>query len=151
MLTATVDEPVNSYFITLFHDYFFSSFAEDQLPNIHWYRCKERLKIRERTTFKGDTLEASEEISPQSREILQTFVCCRARIYPDHTNVCKFSATLQGNIFVISLNIFYFLKKIFRWRFFFSGSLQCDRRWRTTGLTRNIAWTARVTWVLTAS
>ena len=79
---------------------------------INRHRWQERLEIRERTTFKADTLKASEEISPQSREILQTFVRCRARICPDHTNVCKFSATLQGNIFVISLNIFYFFRKI---------------------------------------
>ena len=98
---------------------FFSSFDEDQLANIHWYRWNERLKITERTTFKADTSKASEEIFPRSREILQTFVCCRARICPDHTNVCKFSATLQGNIFVISLNIFYFFRKILCWCFFF--------------------------------
>ena len=50
---------------------------------INRHRWQERLEIRERTTFKADTLKASEEISPQSREILQTFVRCRARICPD--------------------------------------------------------------------
>ena len=36
---------------------------------------QERLKIRERTTFKDDTLNVSEDIALQTREILQTFVC----------------------------------------------------------------------------
>lgn len=41
-------------------------------------------KIRKRAQFKGDTLKASDDIAPQSREM---FVW--ARTYSHHTNVCK--------------------------------------------------------------
>ena len=34
----------------------FQVFDNDQLTNIHWHCCKERLKIRKLTKFKGDTL-----------------------------------------------------------------------------------------------
>ena len=45
--------------------FFFSSFDNDQLANIHW-RCRiERLKIRKHTKFKCDTLKASKDIAPQ--------------------------------------------------------------------------------------
>ena len=37
-------------------------FDKDQLTNIHWHCCKERLKIRKLTKFKGDTLLKVSEV-----------------------------------------------------------------------------------------
>ena len=53
----------------------FTSFDKGWSANIHSHCWKERLKIRKLAKFKkGDALKASEDIVPQSREILPRFV-----------------------------------------------------------------------------
>ena len=46
----------------------------DKLEKICWHHWKERLKISKIAQFESDLLKSNEDINPQSREILQTFV-----------------------------------------------------------------------------
>ena len=59
------------------------------------------LKISKIAKFQSDLLKINEDIVPQSREILQTFVWWRAQIKvaPHHTNVCEIFATSLSYIF----------------------------------------------------
>ena len=60
----------------------FSTFGKDQLAKIHRYFYKERLKISKLTEFESDMSQTSEDIAPQSREILQSFLGCGDKLCP---------------------------------------------------------------------
>ena len=45
----------------------------DKLGKIRRHHWKERLKISKSTKFESDLLKTNDDISPQSREILQMF------------------------------------------------------------------------------
>ena len=47
----------------------------DKLRNIRRHHWKERLKITKIAKFESDLLKTNQDIAPQGREILQTFVC----------------------------------------------------------------------------
>ena len=47
----------------------------DKFRKTHRHHRKERLAISKTTKFESDLLKTSEYTAPQSREILQTFVC----------------------------------------------------------------------------
>ena len=53
----------------------FSTFGMDKLRKIRRHHWKERLKISKIAKFQSDLLKTNEDIAPQSREILQRFVC----------------------------------------------------------------------------
>ena len=60
-----------------------SSFDKQQEENIHRHCWNMRRKIRKLTKFKDDSFEASQDIVPQSCDILQTlvFVYISSRVY----------------------------------------------------------------------
>ena len=53
----------------------FSTFYMDKLWKNRRHHWKERLKISKTAKFESDLLKTNQDIAPQSRESLQTFVC----------------------------------------------------------------------------
>ena len=54
--------------------FFFSTFDVDKLGKIRRYHWKQSLKICEIAKFESDLLRTNDEIAPQKREILNTFL-----------------------------------------------------------------------------
>ena len=54
----------------------------DQPMKFRWHHWKEHYKISKIAKFESDLLKLNEDIAPESREILQTFVWCGAQISP---------------------------------------------------------------------
>ena len=52
----------------------FSTFNMDQLVKIRRHHWKERLRISKIAKFENDLLKTNEGLTPQCREILQTFL-----------------------------------------------------------------------------
>ena len=62
---------------------FFSTFDMDKFGKIRRHHSKERLKISKIAKFGSDLLKTNEYTAPQSREILQTFVCWGHKLAPN--------------------------------------------------------------------
>ena len=57
-----------------FPQFFFSTFDVDKLGKIRRYHWKQSIKISEIAKFESDLLKTNDEIAPQKREILNTFL-----------------------------------------------------------------------------
>ena len=73
-----------------------STFDMDQSMKIRRHHWKEYLKISKIAKFQSDLLKINEDIAPQSRGILQTFVWWGAQNFPStiqmFVNFCNFAA-----------------------------------------------------------
>ena len=81
--------------------YGFLPFDMDKLGIIRRHHWKERLKSSKAAKFESDLLKPNENIAPQSREILQTFVWWGHKLAHHQTNVCK-SSKLCGAISLLA-------------------------------------------------
>ena len=88
---------------TTFHG-FFSLKWLGHLAKIRQHDWKEPRKINKVAKFENDLLKTKEDITPQSREILQMFVWWGASSCPPVTNVCKISRLCRA-ISSLSLDV----------------------------------------------
>ena len=72
--------------------YGFLTFDMDKLGIIRRHQWKERLKTSKAAKFENDLLKLNENIAPQSREILQTFVWRTCPPLPPRVNLRNFRA-----------------------------------------------------------
>jgi len=76
----------------------------DHLAKIRQHDWKEPRKISKVAKFENDLLNTNEDITSQSREILQMFVWWGASSCPPVTNVCKISRLCRA-IFSLSFDV----------------------------------------------